>query len=137
MIIRNILLLSALVAALPAVGEVVTKEIAYREGDTVMQGMLAWDDAVSGKRPGVLVVHEWWGQNDYARHRARMLAELGYTALAVDMYGDGRTAEYPDDAGKVSGSGGGRPGVLSWSAAMESCVEAIAMASTPARKKNA
>ena len=107
MITRKILLLSVLLAALPAVAEVVTKEISYREGDTVMQGMLAWDDAVSGKRPGVLVVHEWWGQNDYARQRARMLAELGYTALAVDMYGDGRTAEHPDDAGKFAGAVGG------------------------------
>ncbi len=107
MITRKILLLSVLFAALPAAGEVVTEEIAYREGDTVMQGMLAWDDAVSGKRPGILVVHEWWGQNDYARQRARMLAELGYTALAVDMYGDGKTAEHPDDAGKFAGAVGG------------------------------
>jgi len=107
MITRKILLLAALFTALPAFAEVVTKEISYREGDTVMQGMLAWDDAVSGKRPGILVVHEWWGQNDYARQRARMLAELGYTALAVDMYGDGRTADHPEDAGKFASAVGG------------------------------
>ncbi len=89
-------------ASLPATAEVVTREVTYRAGDTQMKGMLAWDDAVSGKRPGVLVVHEWWGQNDYARERARMLASLGYTALAVDMYGDGKTAEHPDDAGKFA-----------------------------------
>ena len=51
-----------------------------------MQGYLVYDDTLSGKRPGILVVHEWWGQNEYARERARKLAELGYTALAVDMY---------------------------------------------------
>ncbi|MEW6646121.1 MAG: dienelactone hydrolase family protein [Pseudomonadota bacterium] len=81
---------------------VVGEEVSYRAGDTVMKGYLAYDDAVQGKRPGVLVVHEWWGHNEYARRRARMLAELGYTALAVDMYGDGRTAEHPEDAGKFA-----------------------------------
>ena len=59
-----------------------------------MKGFLAWDDAISGKRPGILVVHEWWGLNDYARSRAKQLAELGYTALAVDMYGEGKAAEH-------------------------------------------
>lgn len=61
-------------------------------------GWLAWDDAIEGRRPGVLVVHEWWGHNAYARRRAEMLAEAGYTAFALDMYGDGRTADHPDDA---------------------------------------
>jgi dienelactone hydrolase len=67
-----------------------------------MKGLVAWDDAVSGRRPGVLVVHEWWGHNDYARKRARMLAEAGYVALAVDMFGDGKTAAHPEDAGKFA-----------------------------------
>ncbi len=79
-----------------------TQTVDYRSGDTVMKGYLAWDDAVKGKRPGVLVVHEWWGQNEYARHRARMLARLGYVALAVDMYGSGKTATHPRDAGAFS-----------------------------------
>jgi dienelactone hydrolase len=51
----------------------------------------------------VLVVHEWWGQNEYARKRARMLAALGYTALAVDMYGNGKVVDNPDDAGRLAG----------------------------------
>lgn len=76
-----------------------TENVEYKSGDTVMQGYLAWDDAIKGKRPAVLVVHEWWGHNDYARKRARMLAELGYVALSVDMYGDGKTASHPKDAG--------------------------------------
>ena len=69
-----------------------------------MRGFLAWDDAISGKRPGILVVHEWWGLNDYARSRAKQLAELGYTALAVDMYGEGKAAEHPKDAGAFAAS---------------------------------
>ncbi len=85
-----------------ASAEVVGKELTYRHGDVVMQGYLAYDDAIDGKRPGVLVVHEWWGLNTYARQRADMLARLGYTALAVDMYGDGKTADHPEDAGKFA-----------------------------------
>ena len=75
------------------------EEVEYRAGDTTLQGYLAYDDSIKGKRPGVLVVHEWWGHNEYARKRARMLADLGYTALAVDMYGEGKLAEHPDEAG--------------------------------------
>ncbi|MDH5592853.1 MAG: dienelactone hydrolase family protein [Gammaproteobacteria bacterium] len=82
---------------------VVTKEVSYKEGDTVLKGYMAWDDSIKDRRPGVLVVHEWWGHNTYARKRARMLAEEGFTALAVDMYGDGKTADHPDTAGKFSG----------------------------------
>jgi dienelactone hydrolase len=78
------------------------KEVTYKANGTTLKGYIAYDDAVEGKRPGVLVVHEWWGQNEYARKRARMLAELGYTALAVDMYGNGQLADHPDDAKKFS-----------------------------------
>jgi len=68
------------------------KEVTYRSGTTVMKGYLAYDKNIKGKRPGILVVHEWWGHNEYARKRARMLAEMGYAALAVDMYGNGKQA---------------------------------------------
>lgn len=71
----------------------------YKDGTTTLKGQLAYDDAAKDKRPGVLVVHEWWGLNDYAKQRARMLAEAGYVALAVDMYGDGKSTEHPDEAG--------------------------------------
>jgi dienelactone hydrolase len=81
---------------------VVGKDVTYQAGDTTMHGYLAWDDEIEGKRPGILVVHEWWGQNAYARRRAEMLAALGYTALAVDMYGEGKTAEHPEDAGRFA-----------------------------------
>jgi dienelactone hydrolase len=78
------------------------REVSYEADGTTLKGYLAYDDAVKGKRPAVLVVHEWWGHNDYARRRAEMLAGLGYTALAVDMYGDGRLANHPDDAGRFA-----------------------------------
>ena len=79
--------------------QIQTEEIPYTAADgTRLVGYLAWDDAVQGPRPGVLVVHEWWGLNDYAKRRARDLAALGYSALAVDMYGDGRNTQHPDDA---------------------------------------
>lgn len=82
-----------------AVAEVQTREVAYSADGVEMTGYLAWDDAIEGQRPGVLVVHEWWGQNEYPRKRARMLAELGYTALALDMYGGRKQADHPDGAG--------------------------------------
>ena len=84
-------------------GEIRGVPVEYSAGGTTMKGYLAYDDGFSGKRPGILVVHEWWGHDEYARRRARMLAELGYVALAVDMYGEGKQAHHPDDAGKFSG----------------------------------
>jgi len=80
------------------------EEVEYSDNGTTLKGYLAYDDSIKGKRPGVLVVHEWWGHNDYARKRANMLAELGYTALAVDMYGDGQQADHPEKAGELSGN---------------------------------
>lgn len=85
-----------------AAAAIIGEPVLYKSGDFAMQGYLAYDDSISGKRPGILVVHEWWGNNEYTRKRARMLAELGYTALAVDMYGEGKEAEHPDDAGKFA-----------------------------------
>jgi dienelactone hydrolase len=79
-----------------------TKEIKYKVGDVECVGMLAWDDAVAGKRPGVLVFHEWWGINDYAKSRTEQLAKLGYIAFAADLYGGGKVAEHPEDAGKMA-----------------------------------
>lgn len=78
-------------------------EIIYQADTTDLQGYLVYNREVQGKRPGILVVHEWWGHNDYTRKRADMLAELGYTALAVDMYGSGKQAMHPEDAAKFSG----------------------------------
>ncbi len=76
------------------------EEISYSSGGVSLTGYLAYDANAQGPRPGVLVVHEWWGHDDYVRRRARMLAEMGYTALALDMYGDGKYATHPEDAQK-------------------------------------
>lgn len=83
-----------------ALAEIKGQEVEYKSDGTTLKGYLAYDDSVSGKRPGVLVVHEWWGHNDYARKRADMLAGLGYTALAVDMYGEGKNTKHAEDAQK-------------------------------------
>ena len=82
------------------------KEVIYSANGTSMKGYLAYDDAIKGVRPGILVVHEWWGQNEYARKRARMFAKQGYTALALDMYGAGKQAHHPEDAGKFASAVG-------------------------------
>ena len=88
-----------LIGLLPvfAQAKIVAKEIKYTVDKQEFTGYLAYDDT-AGKRPGVLVVHEWWGYNDYARNRAYMLAKAGYTAFALDMYGTGKQAKHPDDA---------------------------------------
>jgi dienelactone hydrolase len=93
----------SLLVATAAWSKVTGREVEYRAGETVLKGYLADNPALKGKRPAVLVVHEWWGHNDYARKRARMLAKEGYVALAVDMFGDGRTAQHPKDAGAFAG----------------------------------
>ncbi|MEO1009868.1 MAG: dienelactone hydrolase family protein [Bacteroidota bacterium] len=79
-------------------------EVTYATDSTTLKGYIAYDVNTKKKRPGVLIVHEWWGHNDYVRQRAEMLAALGYTAMAVDMYGDGKLADHPDDAGKFARS---------------------------------
>src|SRR5262249_39323153 len=111
--IRNVALVTGwlmLVSAAPAA--VQTKKIAYKHGDVECQGYLAWDDAVKGPRPGVLVVHEWWGLNDYARKRAEQLAKLGYVAFAADMYGEGKVTGHPKEAGERAAKG--RANVPAW-----------------------
>ena len=76
--------------------------VEYKAGTVTMKGHIAYDDAKQGKRPGVLVVHEWWGVNDYAIDRAKKLAELGYTGMAIDMFGGGKNTTHPSDAQKFT-----------------------------------
>jgi len=85
-----------------AKGEVMTRTVEYRDGDVTLEGYLAWDDTVAGKRPGVMVVHEWTGLNDYAKARCQQLAELGYVAFAADLYGKGIRPQSRDEAAKQS-----------------------------------
>ncbi|MBI1829848.1 MAG: dienelactone hydrolase family protein [Planctomycetes bacterium] len=81
-----------------------TETVTYKVGDKTYKGYIAFDDAFgAGKRPGVLVVHEFWGLNEYAKKRAEQLAGLGYVAFAADMYGDGKTTEHPKEAGAMAG----------------------------------
>ncbi len=96
---RFLLALALMCSAALAQAAVQTREIRYQDADgTPLIGYYAYDDALDGKRPGIVVVHEWWGLNDYAKRRARDLAALGYNALAIDMYGDGKHTEHPQDA---------------------------------------
>ena len=78
--------------------------VEYRHGDTVLEGYLAYDDAIPGKRPGILVVHEWWGQKSYERKRADQLARLGFVAFALDMYGKGKVTREVKEAMQWSGA---------------------------------
>lgn len=84
------------VAAAPAIE---TKEVTYSSGKTELKGFIAYP-AGAEKHPAVIVVHEWWGHDDYARTRAIKLAELGYVGFAIDMYGGGKQASHPEDAQK-------------------------------------
>jgi len=101
-----VVVLFSLFAFNPVVAAIKGEPVEYKSGATVFKGYLVYDDAVKQKRPGVLVVHEWWGHNEHARNSARKLAEAGYVALAVDMYGDGKLADHPKDAGAFAGEVG-------------------------------
>jgi dienelactone hydrolase len=104
-VVGSAMVVGAIVAAASwaAQAAVKTEAVDYKDADVALEGMLAYDDAVQGPRPLVLVVHEWWGLNDYAKGRARQLAELGYVAFAVDMYGKGVLATDPKQAGELAG----------------------------------
>lgn len=109
--------LVTLMLATLAHAKIVTQKIEYKDGETVLEGFLAYDDSAKEgeKRPGVLVCHEWWGgggSSDYAQSRATQLAELGYVAFALDMYGKGKITSDPKQAGAWSGEVMGTPGVL-------------------------
>lgn len=104
MFCRHLLLSAVCVVGLSssALAAVQTRVVTYQADGVQAIGFLAYDDAISGPRPGVLVVHEWWGLNDYARDRARQLAKLGYVAFCADMYGDGKVTEHPQEAGQMA-----------------------------------
>jgi dienelactone hydrolase len=82
----------------PGRTDVKTREVDYRQDGTDLHGFVAWDDALPGKRPGVLIVHEWWGLDDHARAQARRLAEAGYVGFALDLYGQGKSTTHPQEA---------------------------------------
>jgi dienelactone hydrolase len=80
------------------------ENVTYTGDNTTMNGYIVYDENNKNRRPAVLVVPEWWGLNDYPKMRARMLAKLGYVAMAIDMYGGGKLGETPDSAGKLAGA---------------------------------
>ncbi|MBI3099010.1 MAG: dienelactone hydrolase family protein [Planctomycetes bacterium] len=96
--------LFVLLAATTLEAAVKTEPLQYTHGDVVLEGYLAYDDASGERRPGVLVCHEWKGHGPYVRRRAEMLAQMGYIAFALDMYGKGVFAKSHDEAAKLSGA---------------------------------
>jgi dienelactone hydrolase len=86
----------------PAWAEIVTETIEYEHDGTVLEGFLAYDDSIKGKRPGVVIVHQWKGLTEYEMMRSKMLAKLGYVAFAADIYGKGVRAANSEDAKKLA-----------------------------------
>lgn len=82
--------------------EITTEDLTYSENGKTFKSFLAFDKNKSGKLPVVFIIPEWWGMNDYVKNRAKQLAESGYMAIAVDMYGEGKMVDNPDDAGKLA-----------------------------------
>ncbi len=93
----------ALIASASAQAQVVVETVEYKHGEAVLEGYLAYDEAMADKQPGILVVHEWKGVGEYAKMRSKMLAELGYVVMAVDMYGKGIRPQTHEEAGKQAG----------------------------------
>lgn len=88
-----------------------TQEVEYKAGDALCKGFIAYDDA-KGKQPVVLVVHEWWGHNEFTRACARKAAEAGFVGFALDMYGQGKQADNPQTASQMSGEIGKNPSLM-------------------------
>ncbi len=95
--------IASLMTGSPAWATVRTETIVYRQDSQELRGYLAYDDSVKGARPAVLIIHEWWGLNDYIKMRAKQLAGLGYLAFAADMYGNGFSTKDPKEAGAMAG----------------------------------
>jgi dienelactone hydrolase len=96
-------ILFALSFAIPAFGAIREEPVTYKDGATEMKGFIVWDDAVTTKRPGIVLVPEWWGITNHVHGEANKFAQQGYTAFIADMFGDGKTADNPKDAGALAG----------------------------------
>lgn len=102
----------AMLAATQALAAIKEEAVTYKDGEATMKGFIVYDDAVKGKRPGIILVHEWWGVTKHTHTEARRFAEQGYTAFIADMYGDAKTADNPKDAGALSGAVRKDPAVM-------------------------
>src|SRR5258708_17050877 len=106
--------LFAIAMAASAKAEIKEVPVTYTDGTTTMKGFVVYDDATTAKRPGIIMVHEWWGITPHIHNEAKKFAQQGYTAFIADMYGDAKTADNPQHAGALSG------GVMNHPKAMES-----------------
>jgi dienelactone hydrolase len=104
--------LCALAMAANANAAVKEEPVTYTDGEATMKGFVVYDDAITGKRPGIVMVHEWWGITKHIHNEAQKFAQQGYTAFIADMYGDAKTADNPTDAGALSGSVMKNPAVM-------------------------
>lgn len=86
-----------------SVAEITGKSVEYKHADAALEGYLAYDEKVKDPRPGVILVHEWWGLTDHIKAMTREIAEMGYVAFAIDMYGKGVVTDKADEAGKLAG----------------------------------
>jgi dienelactone hydrolase len=104
-LMRNIFLFPVIMmmASLSARAEIVSKPVEYKEGSTMLEGLSVYDSSLNGKRPAVLIVHQWKGLGDYEKKRAEMLAQLGYNVFAVDIYGKGIRPGTPQAAAAEAG----------------------------------
>lgn len=110
---RNILWILAVSLLAPAaLAAVKTEVVEYRDGDTLCRGYLAFDDAQTDARPGVLLVHDWWGLGELVKTNAERLAALGYVAFAVDMYGEGALTTKMEEASARSSAIKGDPALM-------------------------
>jgi dienelactone hydrolase len=100
--LAGVIILVLVIGQATTYAKIIGKTVEYKVDGTLMKSYLVYDSSIKNKKPGILVVDEWWGLTDYGRNRARMLAELGYTALAVDMYGEGKQVDNPADAAAMS-----------------------------------
>lgn len=102
---RNLIAGTVIALSFASVSHAAIQEeaVSYKDGSTVMKGFVVYDDASKTKRPGIILIHEWWGITKHVHEEARKFAGLGYTAFIADMYGDGKTADNPKDAGALAG----------------------------------
>src|SRR5271170_6109219 len=98
-LIPTFLLMTTILASRAAIR---TETVEYKQGEATLEGVLVYDDAIQGKRPGVLVVHQWLGLTDYEKHRAEMLAQLGYVAFCADIYGKDNRPKSVQEAGPLA-----------------------------------
>ena len=104
--------LLGLALSFPAAAAIKEEPVTYKDGDTTMKGFIVYDDAKKGRRPGMVVVHEWWGVTKHTRAEARRFARQGYTAFVADMYGEAKSADNPKDASGLMKSLMGNPAAV-------------------------